>query len=241
MVAIVLATAAGSAVKSVTGLGQPLFAVPLLAPVIGVETAVVVISLPNLLANVLLVKQVHRSRSDTRDLPVLLTTSVAGTVLGTAALVSWPEEPLFIVLVGLIAVFVWSALRSNNLAIPEAAGRRWSPLVGLVAGLAQGAVGVSGPVVVTWLYAYRLSRDAFILSITSIFLVTSVAQIGALAAAGAYTTGRLVAAAVAFIPVAVIIPTGERLRRHLSSTAFDRSVLAVLLVAACVLTARVVT
>ena len=36
----------------------------------------------------------------------------------------------------------------------------------------QGAVGVSGPIIGSWLYAYRLPRDAYILSLSVLFLIT---------------------------------------------------------------------
>ena len=236
--AVVVASAVGMSIKSITGVGYPLVAIPLLAPVIGVESAVVVVSVPNTAANALLVWRVRHAQEQTRDLPVLLAASVVGTVVGTFALVSWPEQPLLVTLVILIGAFVAVTLMSDRLTISPAAGRRFSGVAGLGAGLAQGAVGASGPVVIGWLYCYRLTRDAFILSVTSLFLLSGATQIAALAAAGAYTSDLLFAGALAFAPVAALIPVGERLRHRLSSKAFDRAVLAVLAVGACALLVR---
>ena len=237
---VVAASALGMSVKSVTGVGYPLLAIPMLAPVIGIEDAVVVVSLPNAVANLLIVWQVRSARSETRDLAVLLTTEILGVACGALALVSWPEEPLLVILAAMIGVFVAANLSTNKMTISPRHGRRWSPLVGLSAGVAQGAVGVSGPIVVGWLYTYRLSREAFIFSVTALFLIGGFVQIGILAALGAYTADRIAAAVVAAVPVVVLAPIGERLRHRMSSITLDRAVLGLLVVAGLILIWRAV-
>lgn len=241
LIAVVFSSAAGMSVKSVTGIGYPLFAIPLLIPTLGITDAVVVLSVPNAVANLLIIFQVHQARSQTRDLPVLLSAEVVGVIAGSIALVSWPEEPLLVALIIMIGLFVTTNLRSVDFAISPRAGRRWSLPVGLASGATQGAIGVSGPIVVAWMYSYRLPRDAFIYSITAAFLIGGVAQIAVLAGIGAYTPARLVAATLATIPVVVLAPIGERLRNRLSHMVFDRMVLAVLVISGLVLTWRVFT
>ena len=238
---VLAASAAGVSVKSVTGIGYPLFAIPLLAAVVGLEDAVVAVSAPAAVANLLLVWQVRRSWAQTRDLPVLMAAGVAGSLVGVFALVSLPEPPLLLMLAAMITAYAVTNLRTGGLAVTPRTGRRWSPPAGFAAGLAQGSVGVSGPVVVAWFHAYRLPRDAFILSITSVFLLSGTAQIAALWAAGAYTTDRLAASAVALAPVLLLTPLGPGLRHRLSSAGFERAVLAVLVASALALVLRVVS
>ena len=48
-----VASAVAMLAKSATGLGYPLIAIPILATLTGVETAVVVVTLPNAAANLL--------------------------------------------------------------------------------------------------------------------------------------------------------------------------------------------
>ena len=86
----------------------------------------------------------------------------------------------------------------------------------------QGAVGASGPIIGSWLYAYRLPSDAYILSLSVLFLITGVAQITTLASIGAYDSDRLIAAAVGFGPVLAVLPVGEHLRARLSGSKFDQ-------------------
>lgn len=235
LLVVVLASLVGATVKSVTGLGYPLLAVPLVALVLGVEDAVVLIALPNLGANLYLCWETREVRSEARDLPVLVGFGIVGAVIGTIALVNLPEEPLLIVLALAIAVFVVNFFRRPELAIPQRTATRWSPAVGSVIGLLQGAIGVSGPIAASWVHAYRLPPRVFVHSITFIFAVTGAAQIVVLVARGEFTADRLVAAAAASVPVAIVTPLGARVRDRLAGPAFERVVLAVLLVSAAAL------
>lgn len=239
-VAIVLgASLLGAFVKSVTGMGYPLFAVPIIALVMGVEDAVVIVATPNVTANFLLCYGARAGRHDTHDLRPLVIFGMGGAVVGTFALVSVPEEPLLIALVATIGVFVVNYLRGSTVAIARRTAARWSPPVGVVAGLMQGAVGVSGPVVATWLHAYRLPKDAYVFSVTLIFGLTGLVQLVLLAASGTVTGERALLSALAFAPVLAMIPVGTALRGRLGGRAFERAVLAILIVSAVALVVRV--
>lgn len=229
---VLLASVAGAGVKGVTGLGYPVIAVPLIALVLGVEDAVVLVALPNLAANVYLCWESREARGETRDLGVIVSVGAVGAVVGTILLVSLPEEPLLIALAATVAVFVVQFLRRPDLALDERTARRGAPVVGAVAGVMQGAVGVSGPVVAAWVHGYRLAPTAYVHSVTWIFGVTGFVQIVVLAVQGQFGADRLVAAAVAGLGVAVATPVGLRLRRRLAGPVFERVVLVVLALSA---------
>ncbi len=241
LVVVGVASALAMLAKTATGLGYPLIAIPILAPLIGIETAVAVVTLPNAVANVLIGWRTRHARSETRDVFVLTATSALGAAAGTFVLVSWPERPLLIVLAVCVLAFVARSLWFDNVAVSPEVGRRASPAVGLAAGVMQGAVGVSGPIIGSWFYAYRLSRDAYILSLSVLFLVTGLAQISTLASIGAYDSDRLIGAAVGFVPVLAMLPVGEHLRDRLSGPQFDRLVLGLLAASGVTLVIRAVT
>lgn len=234
------ASAVGALVKGVTGMGYPVVAIPLIALVVGLEDAVVIVALPNLAANTYLCWEARSGRHGTRDLGRLVGFGTVGALVGTVALTSLPEAPLKLVLAAMIAYFVVQFLRHPELHLDRLTARRWSPVAGSLAGVMQGAVGVSGPVVATWLHGYRLARSSYVFSITLIFGVTGAAQIAVLGAQGQFERDRLVAAAVAAVPVAVATALGLRLRRRLGGPGFDRAVLAVLVGSAVSLVAEVV-
>ena len=152
-----------------------------------------------------------------------------------------PERPLLVVLAASVLLFVIRSLWFGDIAVPPEIARRASPVVGGAAGVMQGAVGVSGPIIGSWLYAYRLPREAYVYSLSVLFLVTGAAQIGTLASIGAYDSDRLVAAAVGFGPVLAVLPAGEYLRARLSGTQFDRAVLILLAASGATLLVRAFT
>ncbi len=241
-IAVVLgASLLGAFVKSVTGMGYPLLAVPLITLVLGVEDAVVIVAAPNVTANMLLCFGARTSMSESRDLPSLVGWGMGGAVLGTFALVSVPEDPLLIALVLTIGAFVVNYIRAPSVAIAPATAAKFSPLVGALAGLMQGAVGVSGPVVATWLHGYRLPKQVYVFSVTVIFGFSGLVQLVLLAASGAYDRDLLAVSALAFVPVLAMIPIGTALRARLGGAAFERAVLAVLVGSAGALVYRVVT
>lgn len=238
---VVLASFAGALVKSVTGLGYPVIAVPLIALVLGVEDAVVLVALPNLAANAYLCWESRDARDQTRDLGPLVGFGVVGAVIGTIALVRLPEEPLLITLALMVLVFVVLFLRRPDLSLDPRTTRRGIPAVGTLIGVMQGAVGVSGPVVATWIHGYRLAPRAYVHSVTFIFGVTGFAQIVVLVLQGQFSAERLLAALVAAVPVAIATPLGLRLRSRLAGPTFEKVVLVVLAVSAVSLLVEALT
>ncbi len=238
---VAVASALAMLVKSVTGLGYPMISIPIIASVAGVETAVVVVSLPNAAANILIGWRTRAALSETRDLVPLSVTALLAAIAGSFVLVNVAERPLLIVLAATVLLFVVRSLWLGDVVVAPEQGRRAAPFVGLAAGLMQGAVGVSGPVIGSWFYAYRLKRDAYIFSLAVVFLCSGSAQIATLALIGEFSSERLLASAVGLIPVLMLLPVGERLRARLASTQFDRAVLALLATAGVVLVARVIT
>ncbi|MGI9643912.1 MAG: TSUP family transporter, partial [Ilumatobacteraceae bacterium] len=103
---IVVASLVGSFVKSVTGMGYPVVAIPLLSLFIDVEDAVVIVALPNAAANLLLNIHARRAARESRDLVALSVAAVLGALAGTAVLVRVPDEPLLLALAATVLVYV---------------------------------------------------------------------------------------------------------------------------------------
>jgi len=238
LILIVIASLVGSFVKSVTGMGYPLVAIPFLSLFIGVETAVVVLVLPNVAANAVLNLQVRVARHETRDLPILAVASPVGAAVGTVLLVSVPERPLLLFLVATIVAFIVHHVRSPELRLQPATTRRWAPLAGATAGVMQGAVGISGPIVAMWFHGYRLGKDAYVFSITLLFLLAGVAQLLVLMVGGELDRERLGASGLALVAAMMMIPIGTRLRGRLHGRTFEHLVMVLLGVSAVSLLVR---
>ena len=165
---------------------------------------------------------------DTRDLPVLAVASVVGAIVGAIAFVSLPEEPLVILLIVAILGYVITFFAKPDLHVGPGRSRHLAPAVGGVAGAFQGAIGISGPIVGSWIHSYRLTRGAHIFSVTSLFLVSGTTQFLVLAASGELA-GRMAASLLACIPVLASIPVGAWLRDRVSARGFDLAVIGMLI------------
>lgn len=236
--AIVLAAVVlGSTVKAITGMGLPLISIPIAALFVDLDDAVVTIAFANVLANAVLSFRERSHVHETRDLPVLAFAGIFGAVIGTVAFVNLPDEPLVIMLIVAIVAYVVHFFARPDFRVEPSRSKQLSPLVGGAAGLFQGAIGISGPIVGSWIHSYRLPRGAHILSVTSLFLVGGAAQFAVLVGTG-QLSGRVIASLLACVPVLAAIPIGTRLRDRVSSTGFDRAIIAMLLVSIVALTIK---
>ncbi|MGA7757168.1 MAG: sulfite exporter TauE/SafE family protein [Ilumatobacteraceae bacterium] len=231
---VLVAVVIGAIAKAVTGMGLPLIAIPIASLFIDVETAIVVIAFPNVLANATLAARERHSYPDTRDLPTLAIVGVIGAVAGTLLLVNVPETPLVIAVIVAILTYIVLFFAHPELRTTPTRSKQLAPVVGGVAGVFQGAVGISGPILGSWIHSYRLPRSAHILSVTSLFFITGLAQLVVLISTG-QLAGRVPATLLACIPVFASIPVGTRLRNSVSGRGFDLAIIAMLGVSAIAL------
>jgi uncharacterized membrane protein YfcA len=226
---VLAAVIVGSVIKAVTGMGLPLIAIPIATLFVDLDDAVVTLAFPNLLSNLVLASGVKEHRTETRDLPVLAVTGVIGAVIGVVAFVRLPETPLIIVLIIAIAAYVATYFAKPDFTVTPLQSKRLAPIVGTIAGAFQGAIGISGPIVGSWIHSYRLPRGPHIFSVTSLFLVAGAAQFTVLVATGELS-GRVGVSLLACVPVLVSIPLGTQLRDRVSARGFDLAVVGMLIV-----------
>jgi uncharacterized protein len=225
---IVIAMSVGAFIKGVTGQGLPQIAIPVMASFLGVEHAVVVMAIPGIVSNAWLLWTYREHLHRTRDLPVMLVTGAFGAVAGTTLLTTLDERILSLALASVIVLYVIVFFTRPDFSLRPSLTRYSSPPVGLAAGLLQGSTGVSGPLVSTYLHAFRLDKETYVLSVTTVFMVYAVVQTGALAILGLYSAGRLGESLVALIPIMVMLALGTRLTQKLSRRAFDLIIVALL-------------
>jgi uncharacterized protein len=220
--AIILgAIALGSFVKGVTGSGLPQIAIPVIAIFLGVERAVVIMALPGIFTNTWMMWQHRAAATETRDLPVLLITGTVGAVIGTMGLSLLDPAVLSLVLASMGGLYVALFLSRFEVRLPPHVTRIVSPPLGLVAGVLQGSTGVSGPILTTYLHAYRLARAPFIFSLVTLFNIFAVAQVATLFQVGLYSPSRLIESFLALVPMLIFLPLGSRYSARLSQRRFD--------------------
>lgn len=232
LVVILVAIGLGSFIKGVTGSGLPQIAIPVMATFLGVERAVVIMALPGVVTNTWLLWRYRSHLRATRDLPVLLVTGIIGAVLGTIGLQRANAAVLSLVLAAAIGLYLVVFVSKARVEVTAAVSRYSSPPVGLVAGLLQGATGMSGPVLTTYLHGFRLPKQVFVVSLVTLFQVFAVAQMITLYRVGLYSGGRVLESIIALVPMMLILPLGARMADRLSPKSFERWILLLLTMSA---------
>ena len=235
-----IAVLIGSIVKSVTGMGLPIIALPIISAFVGPETGIAVLAIPAVAQNIGIVVRHRDARSGTRGLAVFCFTGSIGAIIGTFTIGVVPEDVTLGALVLVIAVWLIQRLRSPDLSVDPNRIGVLGPTAGFVAGAFQGGVGVSGPVVAAWHLALRIDREAFVFSIATAFGLIGVVQTATLAQRG-LLDGRLTVSAILTVIVVATVPLGGVLRARLSGPTFDRMVITLVSVSCCSLIIEIIS
>ena len=229
---ILLTVFLGSVIKGAVGMGVPLIATPILSMVVGVPNAVAIVTIPIFVTNFGQVLQFWSEIRQQRFLPVFLVAGVAGTVLGSAILVSVPMAWLELAVSLAVAAYLVLQLARPNLRIAPATSSRLAAPVGFVTGILQGSLGISSMASVTYLTLSGLTRSEFVGAISAIFLVFSLVQMTVLGIAGTLDLELASLGVISLAAVAVGMPIGNRLGRAMAPESFRILVLVVLVLAA---------
>jgi len=226
---IFIALAVGSFAKSVTGLGLPLIAVPVMATVLGVQTAVVTMVFPSTVTNAILLWTHRRAAQRLSNLVPLIAFGVLGTIVGTWGLSRLDDGLLSLFLAAWVAFYLVYAALKPKVELGPRASRILAPPVGIVAGLLQGTMGTCSPIIGPYVHAYRLEPSAYIFAVTSFFMTVSLAQIVSMIQLDLFTTERVYGGLLALVPALAVMPIAIHLSKRMSRSVFD-TVIKVMLV-----------
>lgn len=219
---VLITIAVGALIKGVTGLGLPVFAIPVLAIFVPVESAVVIMALPSLVANIWLVV-VHR-----KQFPLMgnhrtfLALGFVGALIGTWFLAHIDDAVLRMLLATWLGVYLLQHFtgRAKSGAFSGKGGLA-GPL-GLAAGSLQGATGISAPVIAPYFHAHGLTLSTYAFAVAFSFALFTVAQLSAMATVKLLTPALLSYSVLATITTMIFIPVGVRFSGNLTRESFDR-------------------
>ena len=238
-VVLILAIAGFAAVvKSIAGFGYPLLLLPVLAQFIDVVDAVLIIAPSNLFLNVGIAWKLREHHSGAKTLPTFVVAGVVGAIGGTLLLPFLPVELFRLILFGILVAFLVNRISGFTFTFTDRTAHRMAPVVGGVAGLFQGAAGVSGPIVTPWFLCIDIDRDTFIYAIASFFALTQIGQLVVAAINQLYATDTLVIGLL-MIPLGIVsLPIGAIIRERISVSAFEKVVIVLLAISAATLLIR---
>ena len=233
LIYIIIGFALGGVLKGATGAGAPIIAVPVIALFYDVPLAVAIFIVPNFLANIWQIRSHYADR-----LPGLVCCKIrvcAGTLgaaFGTMMLVSLSGETLKLVVAVAMLLYIGFRLLRPDWALSYRIGSMLSLPVGGLAGLMQGATGISAPISITFLNAMKLERGQFIFTISVFFITMLAVQIPILYHYGVLTFERLLMSCGSAAVLLAFMPVGTLLARRFSRQTFDRVILGVLMILA---------
>src|SRR5579885_822720 len=218
--------------RSAAGFGAGLIAIPLLAFVLPVSTAV---SVATVLTTLTSAGQVTREWRHVawRQFAVIFLYSMAGIGLGLYLIQVLDEDVLrrclgiFLILYAVHAL--WAAHRARLLP------KRWhgvlSAAVGVVGGLLSALFGAgAGPIYVVYFDILRLERAVFRATMSAVVVLGSAARIAGYGSYGFYGRSTLALLGVGLPVVMLGSWLGDRVVARLSARSFSRLVAAVVLV-----------
>lgn len=220
----------GGLIKGALGVGTPLLTVPLMALVLPAQTAVAVMALPVVVANLWQASQASRFTAVAARFWPTFIAILIGTYLGVTILSSIDERSLLL-FVGIV-VIVFTVMQASTYRF-----HIWPRLEkpsGVVFGLSSGVVGglssMFGPMLIIYLVSLRtLNKNEFVSAISFLYVAAVVPWTVMLYAFGILDARMLVLSAAATVPVTLGLIIGQRLRARISEQRFHRLVLVVLL------------
>lgn len=240
LIVIAIGFALGGILKGATGAGMPVIVVPLIGVFYDVQTAVILLVIPNFVTNIL---QVYRYRMHelTRSFTLRFVLSgMFGAVVGTLFLVTLPQAALSILMSLIIFIYIGLRLGRPNFHLARDVAQRFAWLAGGTGGILQGALGISAPVAVTFLNAIKLPRPNFIFTASAFFAAMCIPQFILQLSYGLLTLQTTMIGFLAVIPLLAALPVGEWIGRRMSAKAFDRAILLLLATLAVLQLVRVI-
>lgn len=219
---------AGGFVKGILGLGLPMIAIPGLTLIVGLPQALAICAVPVALANIWQVWQFRAARGDLRMMAIFVAAGGVGTALGTWLLVLVPAAALEAALAVLLVTYLGLRARRPGPALAPRLALRLAPVAGIAAGLLHGAMGISGPVGVTFFHAMRMPRAEFIFATGVMFLGFTLVQLPILSGTGILGGPALLTGLLSLPALAAGLALGNFAARRVDARLFDRLVLTVL-------------
>jgi len=219
----------GGFCKGFTGIGVPVIAVPVIASITDITLAIIMIAIPSVMPNFYQVWRYRESWNRQFPLGWLSILSVMGSGVGIFVLLNAEPKLLAQILGGLLTIYVISR-RLSPFYLNDSNAKLLASPVGFFSGLAGGSTGVSAPVILMYLTALKLSREAFIFSVSVYFIAMGTGQFVWLAVSNLMTWELAFLSMLSLGPIVFGMWLGNQIGRLLSGHQFD-SVLQLLLLA----------
>ena len=226
---IFIALGLGAVVKSIAGAGLPLVAVPFMAIFLGVEHAVIVIQVPNIVSNLWLI---YTNRSKIKETPLhleLVIPSAVAVFIGVWFLSSADRDLTGLLFAGFLGIFLVLIWLKPEFKLSGLTNKIVTPVVSVLGGFVQGSAGASHPIYSPLLYSLRLSREGFLLYSGLLFGSFNIIQVVGMLIFGMFTLQHFWQGLVALIPLFIFQYAGMKFSSRVSPALSNKMVLVILI------------
>lgn len=228
----------GSVVKGLIGFGALMIAVPVMSMVMEPAVAVALTSGPVIVSNVWqAIESRHIVWSLKKFWPLLLAL-VPATLVGSQFLATG-DPRISGAVIGFMTL-LFCALQVFRVRLDFAPRREavFGPLVGGMAGLVGGATILAGSVLIVYLVALKLRKDAFVGAIALIYLFNGIPTYLTLVYFDRYQGDELLVSVGLLVPAVLGLRVGRMARDRISQATFQRLVTGLLAVVGVLLLGR---
>lgn len=227
------ALACGGLIKGTLGVGTPLLTVPMMTLVLPVQSAVTLMAIPVVVANLWQAAKAPDIRSVLGRFWPAAVALLCGTMIGTRIL-SVIDERTLLFLVG-VCVIVFTLLQVSSFKLQF--GPRWTMPMGLLFGTLSGIIGgissMFGPMLIVYMMSLKdLDKDEFVSAISFLYVCAVVPWAISLFSVGLLRGPLLWYSAAAVVPVTLGMIMGQQLRKKISEERFHYLMLLILLISA---------
>jgi uncharacterized protein len=212
-------------IKGTTGLGYSTCALPFLVSAVGLRSAIVIVPIPALAANLGLLFGAGNVSETFSRFWIFYAATVPGIVAGTM-LLAWVDQKLATRVLGVITVaFVLYSVIRPNVTMPPRLERPLQLPAGLLNGLFTGLTGSQVMPLLPYMLALKLDPDRFVQAVNIAVVTASLILALALLISGLVTWQLAMFSALGVVPAFVGVALGNRLRPRIPSRTFRTAVL----------------
>jgi uncharacterized membrane protein YfcA len=220
-----LAFLLGGLVKGTLGVGLHLVVVPLMSLAVPSPLAISLVVVPVLASNLWQAWDSKAPMENVRRFSPLLMALFVATVITVPMTLALSVKSLNVMLAVAVITAVLLMALNPKLNVSPRHEKVYSLAVGALSGVMGGISSLTGPIMITYLMALRLSRESFVGTMSVIYLCGSIPLYIAMALVGRLGLGEFLLSGLAMVPVMMGMAVGKRLRVHLSELLFRRTLL----------------
>jgi uncharacterized membrane protein YfcA len=212
-------------IKGTTGLGYSTCALPFLVSALGLKSAIVIVPIPALAANLGLLFGVGHVGETFKRFWVFYAATIPGIFYGTNLLV-WVDQKWATRILGVITVaFVLYGAVRPNLRLPPRLETSLQLPAGILNGVLTGLTGSQVIPLLPYMLSLKLEPAKFVQAVNIAVVTASAILCLALVVSGLMTWTLAALSALGIVPALIGVAVGNRLRQRIPAPAFRTAVL----------------